>query len=74
MERGKSNPFIRFFESRKSKKKIPIYPITKEKIQKALFELKDNSSLNNLEQLELSFYLKEYSNERKKLYFRKHDF
>ena len=47
-----------------------IYPITKEKIQKALFELKDNSSLNNIEQLELSFYLKEYSNERRKLYFR----
>ena len=30
MERGKRYPFIRFFESRKSKKKIPIYPITKE--------------------------------------------
>ena len=36
-----------------------IYPITKEKIQKALFILKNNTSLNNLEHLELAFYLKE---------------
>ena len=47
-----------------------IYPITKEKIQKALFILKNNTSLNNLEQLELAFYLKEYNNERKKVYFK----
>ena len=47
-----------------------IYPITKEKIQKALFKLRDNTSLNNLEQLELTFYLKEYNNQRKKLYFK----
>ena len=47
-----------------------IYPITKEKIQNTLFKLKDNSSLNNLEQFELAFYLKEYNNERKKLYYK----
>ena len=47
-----------------------IFPITKEKIQKALSILKNNTSLNNLEQLELAFYLKEYNNERKKLYFK----
>ena len=47
-----------------------IYPITKEKIQNALFKLKKNPTLNNLEQLELSFYLYEYNNERKKLYYK----
>jgi hypothetical protein len=47
-----------------------IYPITKEKIQKALKKLQYNESLNHLEQLELAFYLKEYNNERKKVYFK----
>jgi hypothetical protein len=45
-----------------------IYPITKEKIQKALIKLQHVNALNHLEQLELDFYLKEYNRERKKLY------
>ena len=45
-----------------------IFPITKEKIQKALQQLKYVNGLNKLEQLELAFYLKEYNNERRKLY------
>ena len=45
-----------------------IYPITKEKIQKVLQQLKFVNGLNKLEQLELDFYLKEYNNERRKLY------
>ena len=47
-----------------------ISPIKKEKIQNALFKLKNNSSLNNLEKLELAFYIKEYNNERKKIYYK----
>jgi len=46
-----------------------IYPITKKKIQKALYNLQHVDALNKLEQLELAFYLKEYNNERRKLYF-----
>lgn len=48
-----------------------IYPITKEKITNALFYLNANKEkLNTLEQQELSFYLNEYSNQRKKLFYK----
>lgn len=48
-----------------------IYPITKDKIRIALSHLDQNKDLlNQLEKKELSFYLKEYKNERFKLFYK----
>ena len=48
-----------------------IYPITKEKIKEALIKLNSSTKiLNTLEQNELQFYLKEYTNQRPKLFFK----
>ena len=48
-----------------------ILPVTKEKINEALLDLKSKKYiLNPVEQLELEFYVKEYSNHRKKLLYK----
>jgi len=48
-----------------------IYPITKEKIKVALVKLNNSTTiLNSLEQKELKFYLKEYLNQRPKLFYK----